>query len=104
MNHKITAVNTAPMMAPALARASPPPSAEPPAGTHGPDEGPGPAPGPPAAVRSAVSRLLHPPPDGLPHIDIAGQRGAEQGQAACPLLGAQRQRRNQADLRSEEHT
>ena len=36
MNHKITAVNTAPTMAPALARARPPPSAVPSGGSSTP--------------------------------------------------------------------
>jgi hypothetical protein len=54
-NHKITAVNTAPATALVLARPSPPPP----------------------AVRSGGSST--PARWSLPHVDIAGQRGAEQG-------------------------
>jgi hypothetical protein len=43
-------------------------------------------------------RLFYAPPDGLPHVHVAGQRGTEQGQATCHLVRAQRQRRNQAGL------
>jgi hypothetical protein len=51
-------------------------------GEHCTDDGAGAGPRPPAAFRRAVRRLFYAAPDGLPHVDVAGERGAEQGQAA----------------------
>jgi hypothetical protein len=60
-------------------------------GEHGAADGAGP--GWPAGLGSGAGRLFHAKADGLPHLEAAGQRGAEQGQAACHHVGAQRPRR-----------
>jgi hypothetical protein len=63
-------------------------------GEHGAGDGAGP--GWPAGLGSGAGRLFHAKADGLPHLQAAGQPGAEQGQAACHHVGAQRQRQDQA--------